>query len=149
MKKTILIPLILISLVACKQEKKETPNQHVKYMSFNDPDANFTGIQGIRGVLDSKDVYIAGTFTTAKDDITHGVIYKGPLSDSGNSGTWYQLDYTSTQFNDVTLTSCYGPTMPPMETFELWVLINAPPPETETWVFCMKDRFMEMEHGPP
>ncbi len=109
MKKTILVPLILISLVACKQEKKTEPNEHVKYMSFNDPDANFTGIQGIRGVLNSKDVYIAGTFTTPNDSITHGVIYKGPLRDSGNLGTWYQLDYTSTKFNDVTLTSCYGP----------------------------------------
>jgi len=109
MKKSILTFLLLISLVACKQEKKEIPNQHVKYMSFNDPDANFTGIQGIRGVLNSKDVYIAGTFTTPNDSITHGVVYKGPLNNFGNSGTWYQLDYTSTQFNDVTLTSCYGP----------------------------------------
>jgi len=109
MKKSMLLLLILISLVACKQEQKRNSKEQVKYMSFNDPGANFTGIQGIRGVLDSKDVYIAGTYTTTSDSITHGVIYKGPLQDSGNSGTWYQLDYTSTLFNDVTLTSCYGP----------------------------------------
>ncbi|MBL4710164.1 MAG: hypothetical protein JKY48_17170 [Flavobacteriales bacterium] len=78
-------------------------------MPFNNPNTNSTIIQGIRGDLNSKDVYISGTFTTSNDSITHGVVYKGPLSDSGNLGTWYQLDYTSTQFNDVTLTSCYGP----------------------------------------
>jgi hypothetical protein len=109
MKKTILASGLL-SLFACEQAKTiENSNDNVDYISISYPGSNFTAIQGIRGVVKSEDVYIAGTYTMSNDSITHGVVYKGPLYDSKNLGKWYALDYTSSQFNDVTLTSCYGP----------------------------------------
>ena len=92
MKKIILISSLLISIIACKQEQKEGTNEHVKYMSFNDPNANITGIQGIRGVLDSKDVYIAGTFTESSS-LVLGLLYVGPLALNGNEGQWHKLKF--------------------------------------------------------
>jgi len=108
--KKIILASGLLSLFACQQAKTiENSNDKVDYITISYPESNFTAIQGVRGVVKSEDVYIAGTYTTPNDSITHGVIYKGSLYDSKNSEKWHTLDYTSSQFNDVTLTSCYGP----------------------------------------
>lgn len=77
----------------------------VHYQAFNNPQAA-TIIMGVRGVTNSEKVYVSGTIAAG---MTHGQLYEGHLSNEGQDGTWYTLDFTSTEFDDVTSTSCYGP----------------------------------------
>ncbi len=87
-----------------KKITQPVQSDNISFTTFNDP-VGGTGIQGIRGVAGSENVYIAGTLTTTGQ----GLLYEGPLAGSGEKGTWNALTYTSPDFDDVTLTSCYGP----------------------------------------
>lgn len=82
-------------------------NNTLTYSPFNCPFAGSTGIQGIRGVNNSSNVFISGTVDYGATQ--SGLIYEGPLSHNGANGAWYQFNYTSPDFNDVVNTSCYGP----------------------------------------
>ncbi len=115
----VILASLLLSLFACHKKQEGVSKDHVTYVPINYPESNFTSVQGVRGVLDTENVYIAGTFTKPNDSTTYGFIYEGPLNDSDDIGTWYPLEYTTTQFNDVTLTSCYGPNNGPKETIQV------------------------------
>lgn len=54
----------------------------VSYADFNNP-AGQTTIQGIRGVSDSENVYIAGNLLV-QNNIVQGLIYEGTLKGNGN-----------------------------------------------------------------
>jgi hypothetical protein len=82
-------------------------NSLVTYSPFNCPAPGKTGIQGIRGVNYSYDVFVSGTLDTGS--LQYGLIYRGPLTHNGSLGKWHQFAYTSPDFNDVVNTSCYGP----------------------------------------
>src|SRR5262245_578513 len=64
-----------------------------------------TGPTGIRGVDSSSDVYISGA-SVAPGAGPVGLLYRGPLD---GSGTWFTLNYPSSQRVTVTGTSVYGP----------------------------------------
>ena len=82
-------------------------NLPVTYSPFNCSATGKTGIQGIRGVNNSKDVFVSGTLDDGS--MQYGLIYCGPLSHNGSLGQWHQFAYTSPDFDDVVNTSCYGP----------------------------------------
>lgn len=82
---------------------------NVHYQPFNNPAAG-TIIMGVRGQLGSEKVYISGTTTNG---MVNGLLYLGPITGQGNDGKWYELNYTSPDFDDVTSTSCYGPNNAP------------------------------------
>lgn len=79
----------------------------VSYVDFNNP-AGQTTIQGIRGVSDSENVYIAGSLL-GQNNLVQGLIYEGTLKGSGNEGKWHIVNFPSTPEAVVNNTSCYGP----------------------------------------
>lgn len=85
--------------------KKATP---INYSNFNCQEAGTTFIQGIRGVNNSNQVYIAGSLVESSS-LTYGLIYEGPLSFNGTGGQWHKLTYSGDDATDVVNTSCYGP----------------------------------------
>jgi hypothetical protein len=88
----------------------------VSYADFNNP-AGQTTIQGIRGVLESENVYIAGSLL-GQNNIVQGLIYEGTLKANGNEGKWYVVNFPSTPDEAVTNTSCYGPNNGPHGTIQ-------------------------------
>ena len=78
------------------------------YSPFNCSLSGQTGIQGIRGVTGSSDVYVSGTLNVGGGNAL-GLIYKGPLSHNSSLGQWYTFTYTQSGVDDVINTSCYGP----------------------------------------
>lgn len=89
----------------------------VSYADFNNP-AGQTTIQGIRGVSDSKNVYIAGSLL-GQNNIVEGLIYEGTLDANGNEGKWYNVNFPSTPEATVINTSCYGPNNGPRGTVQI------------------------------
>ena len=100
----------------------------VKYSPFNRPDVTgTTGVTGIRGAGGQNVLITAGfhpspppsptpmsTCSPAPSPDSHGLLYVGPLSGGGNSGSWTQLDYPSSAGITVTGTVLYGPdNLPP------------------------------------
>ncbi|WP_293742002.1 hypothetical protein [uncultured Pedobacter sp.] len=79
----------------------------VSYADFNNP-AGQTTIQGIRGVSESENVYIAGSLV-GPDNLVQGLIYEGPIEGSGNEGKWHNVNFPSSPEATVINTSCYGP----------------------------------------
>jgi hypothetical protein len=77
----------------------------VHYQAFNNPEAA-TIIMGVRGVTDSEKVYVSGTVAAG---MVNGLLFEGYLTNEGQDGTWHTLNFTSTEFDDVNSTSCYGP----------------------------------------
>lgn len=88
----------------------------VTYMSFNDPNGGTTSIQGIRGVTDSENVYLAGSLSGTDGTTVYGLIYEGPIANEGKSGNWYQYAYPG---DNVINTSCYGPNNGPNGTIQV------------------------------
>lgn len=81
-----------------------------KYYTFNYSEAlpgSRTLLTGIRGVNESKKVYISGVYTPPNSNAPTGLIYKGYLA--GEKGQWYVLNYPSSDGRTVTGTSLYGP----------------------------------------
>lgn len=76
----------------------------VNYTSFNCQETGTTFIQGIRGINNSSDVYIAGSLVDT--DLTYGLLYEGPLNFNGAEGKWNKLMFPG---DNVVNTSCYGP----------------------------------------
>jgi hypothetical protein len=86
--------------------KKMSPSR--VYYTLNYPSStpgSSTFLTGIRGVKQSKRVYISG-FDQTSDGLNNGLVYKGLLS--GN-GEWHVLNYPSSNGITVTGTSLYGP----------------------------------------
>jgi len=79
----------------------------VHYANFNNP-VGQTTIQGIRGVSESDNVYIAGSLL-GQNNIVQGLIYEGPLKGNGTEGKWHLVNFPSTSTATVVNTSCYGP----------------------------------------
>jgi hypothetical protein len=96
----------------------------VKYSTFSRPDVTgTTGVSGIRGA-GGQDVLITAGFhpnptptptcSPGASPSSHGLLYVGPLSGGGNSGSWTVLDYPSSPGITVTGTILYGPdNLPP------------------------------------
>lgn len=78
---------------------------HVHYQQFNNPQAA-TIIMGVRGLTNSEKVYVSGTIAAG---MVSGLLFEGYLTDEGQDGTWYTLNFSSADFDDVNSTSCYGP----------------------------------------
>ncbi|PWJ92222.1 hypothetical protein BC749_11717 [Flavobacterium araucananum] len=89
----------------------------VSYTDFNNP-AGQTTIQGIRGVSDSENVYIAGSLLN-ENNLVQGLIYKGTLKTNGNEGKWHVVNFPSTPTAEVINTSCYGPNNGPDSTLQI------------------------------
>lgn len=81
--------------------------QTVHYADFNNP-AGQTTIQGIRGVSESKKVYITASLL-GLNGLVEGLIYEGPLKGNGKDGKWNVVNFPSTASAMVVNTSCYGP----------------------------------------
>ena len=80
----------------------------VKYSTFSYPGAatgDSQGPTGIRGA-GGQDVYVTGIWN---DGSSHGLLYVGPLSGGGNSGSWTPLNYPNFPGVTVMNTSLYGP----------------------------------------
>jgi len=93
-----------------------------KYSLFSDPLA-IGGTQGPTGVRGAggQDVYVTGIYHPSPTPPppcsvdSHGLLYTGPLSGGGASGSWTQLD-ASFPGATVTGTALYGPdTLPPSD----------------------------------
>jgi len=91
---------------------KHSEIESVTYESFNNPAPGQTTIQGIRDVLKSTNVYIAGSFL-GTNNIVQGLIYEGPLAGNGSEGEWHIVNFPSTDGQPVVNTSCYGPNNAP------------------------------------
>src|SRR5262249_22781558 len=80
----------------------------VNYSTFSYPGAATTDSQGPTGVRGAggEDVYVTGIWNECS---SHGLLYVGPLSGGGNSGSWTVLDYPSSPNITVSGTSLYGP----------------------------------------
>lgn len=89
----------------------------VSYADFNNP-AGQTTIQGIRGVSESENVYIAGSLV-GPNNLVQGLIYEGTIKGSGNEGKWYNVNFPSSAEATVINTSCYGPNNGPNGTIQL------------------------------
>jgi hypothetical protein len=95
----------------------------VKYSLFSDPQA-IGGTQGPTGVRGAggQDVYVTGIYHPptptpspgCPPTNSNGLLYVGPLSGGGNSGSWTILNYPSSPGITVTGTALYGPdNLPP------------------------------------
>lgn len=80
----------------------------VNYTNFNCLENGTTFIQGIRGVVGTDKVYIAGSLVESSE-LTYGLLYEGPLAFNGVAGKWHKLVYTEEGVENVVNTSCYGP----------------------------------------
>ncbi|WKL49608.1 hypothetical protein Q1W71_07390 [Flavobacterium pectinovorum] len=89
----------------------------VSYADFNNP-AGQTTIQGIRGVSESENLYIAGSLV-GQNNLVQGLIYEGTLKGSGNEGKWYNVNFPSSPEATVINTSCYGPNNGPNGTIQV------------------------------
>ncbi len=89
----------------------------VSYTDFNNP-AGQTTIQGIRGVSESENVYIAGSLLS-ENNLVQGLIYEGTLKTNGNGGKWHVVNFPSTSTAAVVNTSCYGPNNGPHGTVQI------------------------------
>ncbi|WP_177733464.1 hypothetical protein [Flavobacterium inviolabile] len=89
----------------------------VSYTDFNNP-AGQTTIQGIRGVSESENVYIAGSLLS-ENNLVQGLIYEGTLKTKGNEGKWHVVNFPSTPTAEVVNTSCYGPNNGPYGTVQI------------------------------
>ncbi|MPT35289.1 MAG: hypothetical protein E2604_09425, partial [Flavobacterium sp.] len=89
----------------------------VSYTDFNNP-AGQTTIQGIRGVSESENVYIAGSLLS-ENNLVQGLIYEGTLKTKGNEGKWHVVNFPSTPTAEVVNTSCYGPNNGPDGTVQI------------------------------
>lgn len=89
----------------------------VSYTDFNNP-AGQTTIQGIRGVSESENVYIAGSLLS-ENNLVQGLIYEGRLKTKGNEGKWHVVNFPSTPTAEVVNTSCYGPNNGPYGTVQI------------------------------
>lgn len=89
----------------------------VSYADFNNP-AGQTTIQGIRGVSESENVYIAGSLV-GPNNLVQGLIYEGTIKGGGNEGKWYNVNFPSSPEAIVINTSCYGPNNGPHGTIQL------------------------------
>src|SRR5262249_38957976 len=80
----------------------------VNYSTFSYPGAGPEDRQGPTGVRGAggQDVYVTGIWN---DCSSHGLLYVGPLSGGGNSGSWTVLHYPSSRGITVAGTSLYGP----------------------------------------
>jgi len=93
------------------------PEVHtIRYTDFNNP-AGQTTIQGIRGILESENVYIAGSLL-GQNNIVQGLIYEGTLKGNGNEGKWHIVNFPGTAEAVVNNTSCYGPNNGPHGTIQ-------------------------------
>lgn len=88
-----------------------------KYSPFNYPQANggSYGPTGIR-TAGGQNVFLTGSIhpvlpspTPTCTPASHGILYTGPLSGGGSSGTWTVLDYPTSPNITVTGTVLYGP----------------------------------------
>jgi len=97
-KISLLLIVMIAALSACGGELL------VSYLAFPTLYSN-TFFSGVRGVRDSTDVYITGTYTTAT---TNALLYQGPLL---GGGKWYPIVPSSTLFPGGTLATSllYGP----------------------------------------
>lgn len=89
----------------------------VSYADFNNP-AGQTTIQGIRGVSESENVYIAGSLV-GPNNLVQGLIYEGTIKGGGSEGKWYNVNFPSSPEATVINTSCYGPNNGPHGTIQL------------------------------
>lgn len=89
----------------------------ISYADFNNP-AGQTTIQGIRGVSESENVYIAGSLVSS-NNLVQGLIYEGTIKGNGNEGKWYNVNFPGSPEATVINTSCYGPNNGPHGTIQL------------------------------
>jgi len=83
----------------------------VKYSPFSYPGAATTDPQGPTGVRGAggEDVYVTGIWNSVSSGSSSGLLYVGPLSGGGNSGSWTPLNYPDSPGITVMNTSLYGP----------------------------------------
>jgi len=81
----------------------------VKYSTFSYPGAAMGDSQGPTGVRGAggQDVYVTGIWNHT--NVSSGLLYVGPLSGGGNSGSWTVLNYPNSPGVTVKNTSLYGP----------------------------------------
>lgn len=77
----------------------------INYTTLNCQESGNTFIQGIRGIKNSSNVYIAGSLVKSSE-LTYGLIYEGSLKFNGVAGQWNKIMFPG---DNVVNTSCYGP----------------------------------------
>src|SRR5215475_2838197 len=87
----------------------------VKYSTFSYPGAGPMDSQGPTGVRGAggEDVYVTGIWNSVSSGSSSGLLYVGPLSGGGNSGSWTALNYPNspgvTVMNTVALRARWPP----------------------------------------
>ncbi len=84
-----------------------TVNQYATFPSI--PGGTNNSITGARGVTNSSNVYLTGSYLPNGESKDQAYLYAGPLS--GNSGNWYPITVSPSLYSGTTLvsSSLYGP----------------------------------------
>jgi hypothetical protein len=131
--------LCLLQLIVANVSFAQGP----AYSPFSYPGAATGEPQGPTGVRGAggEDVYVTGIWNSGS---SQGLLYFGPLTGGGNSGTWTVLNYPGAGN-----TSLYGPNGLPSGNVRLVgsYTTSSPTPPHSTTVSCTKDRLMDQATG--